>query len=108
MPQNNYPEHYKHLQSLAGRLGREIPATMPGYRKLHKGAMKEGALSTQVKEFIAFGIAIAVHCEGCIAYHVHDALRAGASREEVVEAIGVAIMLGDAPRSYTAVRPTRP
>jgi hypothetical protein len=42
MPQNNYPEIYEHLNSLAGRLGREIPDTMSRYRKLHKGATKAG------------------------------------------------------------------
>jgi alkylhydroperoxidase/carboxymuconolactone decarboxylase family protein YurZ len=34
---------------------------------------------------------------GCIAYHVHDAVLAGASREEVVETIGVAILMGGGP-----------
>ena len=42
-------------------------------------------------------IGISVHCDGCIAYHVHDALNAGATREEVVETIGVALMMGGGP-----------
>ena len=32
-----------------------------------------------------------------IAYHVHDALKAGAFHNEIVEAVGVAILIGDGP-----------
>jgi AhpD family alkylhydroperoxidase len=47
-------------------------------------------------------IAIAVHCEGCIAFHVHDALRAGATYREIEETIGGAIMMGGEPASIYA------
>jgi AhpD family alkylhydroperoxidase len=57
----------------------------------------EGALSTKVKELIALAIAITVRCDGCIAYHVHDARKAGATRQELVETIGVAVMMGGGP-----------
>jgi alkylhydroperoxidase/carboxymuconolactone decarboxylase family protein YurZ len=43
------------------------------------------------------GIGIAAECEGCIAYHMHDALKAGATRQEVLEVIGVAILMGGGP-----------
>jgi AhpD family alkylhydroperoxidase len=45
----------------------------------------------------ALGIGIAARCDGCIAYHVHDALKAGASRKEIVETIGVAVLMGGGP-----------
>lgn len=54
-------------------------------------------LAAGTKELIALAISIAVHCDGCIAYHVHDALAAGASRQEVAETIGVAVMMGGGP-----------
>lgn len=34
---------------------------------------------------------------GCIAYHTHGALKAGATRQEVHEAVGVAILMGGGP-----------
>lgn len=43
------------------------------------------------------GIAISVRCDGCIAFHVKDALSSGASSEEIMETIGVAIMMGGGP-----------
>ncbi len=59
--------------------------------------MADGALSTKFKELITLAISIAAHCEGCIAVHVRAALRAGATRQEIVEAIGVAIYMGGGP-----------
>jgi AhpD family alkylhydroperoxidase len=50
-----------------------------------------------VKELMALAIAICVHCQGCIAYHIHDALDAGATRAQVLETIGVAVMMGGGP-----------
>jgi AhpD family alkylhydroperoxidase len=70
---------------------------MAGFGDLHHGATAQGALSTKEKELIALGIAIALRCDGCIAYHVHDAIKAGATREEMVETIGVAILMGGGP-----------
>lgn len=93
----NYPEHYEQLQALIGRLRNEIPDTMAGFGALHKGATKAGAVDTKTKELIALGIAVAVRCDGCIAFHVHDALEAGASREEIMEAVGVAVLMGGGP-----------
>jgi AhpD family alkylhydroperoxidase len=93
----NYPEHYAHLKGLMGQLHQEIPGTMSGFSKLHSGAVQDGALDTKTKELIALSIAVTVRCDGCIAFHVHDALVAGATREEIVEAIGVAVLMGGGP-----------
>jgi AhpD family alkylhydroperoxidase len=42
-------------------------------------------------------VGISAHCDGCVAYDVHDALAAGASRGEIIETIGVAIMMSGGP-----------
>jgi len=70
---------------------------MAGFGQLHRQAMAEGALSTKVKELITLSISITSRCEGCIAVHVRGALRAGATRQEVLEAIGVAVYMGGGP-----------
>ncbi|NDJ85449.1 MAG: carboxymuconolactone decarboxylase family protein [Chloroflexi bacterium] len=70
---------------------------MRGFGQLHKASVADGALSGKSKELIALGIAIAVRCDGCIAYHVHDAIHAGASQDEIMETIGVAILMGGGP-----------
>ena len=93
----NFPQHYEHMRELMGRLGNEIPETMAAFSRLHQASVGEGVLSSECKELISLGIAIAVHCDGCIAFHVHDALKAGATREAIIEAIGVAVLMGGGP-----------
>jgi AhpD family alkylhydroperoxidase len=51
---------------------------------------------------MALGIAVAIRCDNCIAYHVHDALKVGATRAEIVETLGVAMMMGGGPATMYA------
>lgn len=98
----NFPERRRDLQGLMLKLGREIPGTMGGFASLHKAATAKGALDAKTKELIALGIAVAVRCDSCIAFHVRDALTAGASRPEVLETLGVAVMMGGGPAAMYA------
>lgn len=81
-----------------------IPDSMKGFGDLHRAAVAEGALSTATKELMALAIGIAQRCDGCIALHMHDALRAGATPEQVREAIGVALLMGGGPASTYATQ----
>ena len=105
MAHETYPERYDRLQGLFGRLGRAIPDEMAGFAKLHRSAVADRALPAKTRELIALGIAIASRCDGCIAYHVHDALAAGASTDEVLDAIGVAVMMGGGPGAVYGAEP---
>ncbi len=93
----NYPNHYQELVRLMKDMGKEIPQQMQGFSALHKSSLTDNALSKRTKELIALAIAISVRCDGCIAFHVHDAVKAGCTREEVMETIGVAILMGGGP-----------
>ncbi len=93
----NFPDHYQHMTELMGELGSGIPTTMGCFSKLHEKASETGSLDVKTKELIALGIAIAIRCDGCIAFHVHDALAAGATENEIMETIGVAILMGGGP-----------
>lgn len=90
----DYPAYRRHLNGLIRDLGRETPDTIAGFGALRKAALAPGALDAKTKELMAASIAVATRCEGCIAFHVHDALKAGATHAEVVEAIGVAVLMG--------------
>ena len=85
------------LRELIGQLGHEVPGPVSGFARMHASAVTPGALDRHVKELMALSIAICTHCQGCIAYHIHDALDAGATREQVLETIGVAVMMGGGP-----------
>jgi len=95
--EQRYPEYFDRLRGLMGKLGKEIEGPMTGFGQLHKQVFPDGALTTKVKELITLAICITSLCEGCIAVHVRSALRAGATRQEIAEAIGVAIYMGGGP-----------
>jgi AhpD family alkylhydroperoxidase len=103
----DYPTRHHDLQVLMGRLSRELPGTLAGFAHLHKDATAAGALSVKFKKLVALGIAVAIRCDNCIAYHVHDALKAGATHVEILETFGVAMMMGGGPRRCMRVRPLR-
>jgi AhpD family alkylhydroperoxidase len=98
----DYVELHQYLEERLARLGNEIPGPMTGFARLHKKAVEDGALSRKTKEMMALAIGIVVGCEGCIAYHVHDAITAGATRQELLETIGVALLMGGGPGSIYA------
>ena len=93
----NYIAYHRHMEERLAQLGRELPGPMSGFARLHKKAVQEDALSAKVKELMALAIGVTLRCDGCVAYHVHDAIAAGATRQELLEVIGVAVMMGGGP-----------
>jgi len=98
----NYVDRHRELMAGLSELGRIAPDVMQGFGALHKGAVQPGVLSSSTKELIALAIGICSQCDGCIAFHVHDALQAGATRPEIEEAIGVAVLMGGGPAAVYA------
>ena len=96
------------LSPLHRELRRAVPDVYKGFGELHHAAVVEGALDTRTQELIALTIAVVEGCDGCIASHAQAAARAGASRQEAAEAIGVTFLMkgGPAtihgPRAYSA------
>ena len=82
-----------------GALRQGTPDTMKAFGALSVVATAKGALDTKTKELMALAIGIAVHCDGCVAYHMKMAHQHGATRAEVLETIGLAIYMGGGPAS---------
>ncbi|MBW2674164.1 MAG: carboxymuconolactone decarboxylase family protein [Deltaproteobacteria bacterium] len=76
-----------------GKLMKLKPDTATSFVNLDQQVFKEEALSTKVKELIAIGAAHATRCPYCIEAHVNRALKAGASDEEIAEAVFVGVAL---------------
>jgi AhpD family alkylhydroperoxidase len=83
----------------AGLLRQGAPDTMTAFASLAKAATAPNALDTTTKELMAVAIGIAVRCEGCVAFHTKMAHRHGATREELLETVSLAIYLGGGPSS---------
>ncbi len=84
-------------------LRKAMPETFAGFMELQKAATVDNALSKKQKEFVALGIAVAIRCEGCILSHVAALVKAGASREELVDVLGMSVQMAGGPGlSYAA------
>ena len=64
---------------------------MRGYQELSEAGGKKDLLGAKTRELIALAVAVTRQCDGCITIHTDAALKHGATREEVAEALGVAI-----------------
>jgi len=92
------------LVPLGRNLRQAIPDVYEAYSQLGKAAMADGDLDRKTKELIALAIGVVEHCDGCIASHSHGAARAGASRQEVAEAIGVTFQMHGGPATVYGAR----
>lgn len=84
------------------RIKESAPDLAKGFGGLFQTLMKPGALTVREKELIAMAIGLAVRCAPCINLHVEKCLKAGAAREEILEAASVAVMMQGGP-SFTHV-----
>jgi AhpD family alkylhydroperoxidase len=87
----------KELSALLRDLRGGAPDVMQAFGAIAQAATAAKALDEKTKELIALAIAVAVRCDDCIAFHVKAAVRQGASREEILEALGMAIYMGAGP-----------
>jgi AhpD family alkylhydroperoxidase len=87
----------KTFQKHFGALSRDIPETRNAYTDLLKTVHKDGALPARFKEIICIVAAILSPCEPCMVYHTKQAIAAGATRDEIMEAAAVAIVMGGGP-----------
>lgn len=80
-----------------GMMRQGSPDTMKAFASLSMAATASNAIDTKTKELMALAIGIAVHCEGCVAYHIKMAHQHGATRQEVLETIALAVYMGGGP-----------
>lgn len=74
-------------------LARYTPDTVKGVGLLGAAGAKTNHLDAKTRELIALAVAVTTRCDGCIAFHAAEANKLGVTKEEVAEALGVAINL---------------
>lgn len=89
----NWPDYRKELLGRIGEIGKLSPDTVAGYQTLSKAGQKTGHLDAKTRELIALAVAVTTRCDGCITVHTAEALKHGASHDEIAEALGVAVAL---------------
>jgi len=108
MTESHSPSHGKavlrELSPQHRELRRAIPEVYRGFGELSKAAFADGVLDRKTKELMALAIGVVEGCDGCIASHGQAAARAGASRQEAAEAIGVTFLMHGGPATIHGAR----
>jgi AhpD family alkylhydroperoxidase len=94
---NSYPDRLRGVKQSSMRLANAVPDVMQAFEGFHQTAVASRALDTKIKELMALAISVTHGCDDCIAHHVHDAIDAGATREEITDTLGVAVLMGGGP-----------
>ena len=69
---------------------------------MEEAAFADGELSKGHKELIAIGISIIINCESCLEWHIKQALDAGMTKAQIVEAVGVGMEMGGGPATVSS------
>lgn len=93
----SFIEELKQGNEAIGSYAKGSQKLMGAFMKVHQVGSGAGALDGKYKELIALGIGIHTKCDGCILAHVDAALKAGATHDEIVEAIDVAVYMSGGP-----------
>ncbi|HET8694565.1 MAG TPA: carboxymuconolactone decarboxylase family protein [Aquabacterium sp.] len=89
----NWTEYRKQLMTRISEFGKLSPDTVVGYQALSAAGKKTGQLDAKTRELIAIAVAVTTRCDGCISVHAAEAVKQGATREEIGEALGVAVAM---------------
>jgi AhpD family alkylhydroperoxidase len=89
----DWNDYRRQLKSATGELNRLSPGTIQGYQGLATAHKEGGRLDAKTRELMAIAVAVALRCDGCIAVHTDAAIRHGAAKEEIAEALNVAITI---------------
>jgi len=90
------------LRKKAHAYYREKSAVYRSFLEMEKATFSDGSLLKREKELIATGISIATNCESCMEWHISQALRDGATENQILEAIDVGIEMSGGPGTVAA------
>lgn len=93
MKEEEIENEIKNFKISIGTMKKEKPEIADAFLSLLRNVHQEGALSVKEKELICLGIAICIGCKNCIVLHTRSALEAGATRKELMETCGTALMM---------------
>ena len=93
----DWPGIATELTALVKEVRTGAPDITKAFSALARAALEAKALDTKTKELIALAISVAIRCDACIAFHAESAVKMGATREEMMETMGMAIYMGAGP-----------
>jgi AhpD family alkylhydroperoxidase len=97
MGKENVTETMDEFFEYTAKFGQQYPEIAQSFMSLMGSVITDGKLGSKEKELIAVGIAVGLRCVPCIYAHTKAALGMGASKEEIMEAASVAILMSGGP-----------
>ncbi|MFG0328142.1 MAG: carboxymuconolactone decarboxylase family protein [Phycisphaerales bacterium JB037] len=94
---SNAKMHYENWDRVMRSMKKQAPDIAVGFGGMYQRLMGEGTLSVREKELIALAIGMAIRCEPCVFAHVEKAIKAGATREQLIETAGVVVAMQGGP-----------
>lgn len=92
-----YKQITRDLSASLAKLRTEAPDVMKGFSELATAATKDGALDKKTKELIALALGVAARCDGCLGFHTQALVKLHATRQEIIETLGMAVYMGGGP-----------
>lgn len=89
----DWNQYHKQFGQRVGELMKLSPDTVRGYQTLSAANSQTSKLGEKTRQLISLAVAVTTHCDGCIVHHTEAALKAGATSEEIAEALGVAVSM---------------
>ncbi|MFA6124274.1 MAG: carboxymuconolactone decarboxylase family protein [Sphingomonas sp.] len=93
----DWPEMAAQLTGAIKEVRLGSPEVTKAFSAMARAATEAGTLDTKTKELIALAISVAIRCDGCVAFHSQAAVRQGATREQIMEVMGMALYMGAGP-----------
>ncbi len=90
---DNQLEYYTEAGKYRDRFDEGLPV-MAAYTTFRKGVYQDGALDLKTKRLIALACGLQSGCTRCVQGQTKDAVAAGATKAEVLEAVSVAVVMG--------------
>lgn len=100
----DWKQHNRDMRAKIREMNQLIPETANGFGTLSKAVKDNGTLDVKTKEFLALAISISERCEPCIGFHVEALIRAGGTREELADVLGMSIQMGGGPALMYAAK----
>jgi len=61
---------------------------------LDTNAFSEGVLPKKTKELLGLGNSLVLRCDDCVRYHLEESHKLGITKEEIVEAMSISLLIG--------------
>ncbi|TWB65786.1 AhpD family alkylhydroperoxidase [Nitrospirillum amazonense] len=90
----DWNQYRQQIGAGVGAYAKLSPDTVKGYVTISGAGQHTNHLDAKTRELIALAVAVSVKCDGCITVHTDAAIKNGATKEEIAEALGVAVAIG--------------